>query len=106
MNHNPISDMVQFLVQPGWTTAVFWLLLLGSIAVAVHVYRTMPAQRGGASEGVVPKLMQLLIELRAEARTKKDFATGDKIRNTLAEAGIALEDRKGGATEWRIGGGP
>ena len=45
MNHNPISDTVQFLLQPAWTTAIFWLLLLGSIAVAVHVYRAMPAQR-------------------------------------------------------------
>ena len=45
MNHNPISDVAQFLLQPGWTTAVFWLLLLGSIAIAFHVYRTMPSQR-------------------------------------------------------------
>ncbi len=45
MNHNPISDTIQFLLQPAWTTAIFWLLLLGSIAVAVHVYRTMPEQR-------------------------------------------------------------
>ena len=45
MNHNPISDTVQFLMQPAWTTAIFWLLLLGSIAVAVHVYHTMPEQR-------------------------------------------------------------
>ena len=43
MNHNPISDVVQFLLQPGWTTVVFWLLLLGSIAIALHVYRAMPA---------------------------------------------------------------
>src|SRR5271167_811591 len=45
MNHNRISDAVQFLLQPAWTTAIFWPLLLGSIAVAVHVYRTMPPQR-------------------------------------------------------------
>ena len=43
MNHNPISDAVRFLLQPGWTTAIFWLLLLGSIAIAVYVYRTIPA---------------------------------------------------------------
>jgi cysteinyl-tRNA synthetase len=67
------------------------------------LFRSTPAQRGGASEGVVPKLMELLIELRAEARANKDFALGDKIRNSLAEAGITLEDRKGGPTEWRIG---
>ena len=45
MNHNPISDTVQFLLQPGWTTAVFWLLLLGSIVIAFYVYDTIPAQR-------------------------------------------------------------
>jgi len=79
--------------------------VLRELSNILGLFRATPAQRGGASEGVVPKLMQLLIELRAEARTKKDFATGDKIRNTLTEAGITLEDRKGGATEWRIGGG-
>jgi len=79
--------------------------VLRELSNILGLFRTTPAQRGGASEGVVPKLMQLLIELRAEARTKKDFATGDKIRNSLTDAGITLEDRKGGATEWRIGGG-
>jgi cysteinyl-tRNA synthetase len=43
--------------------------------------------------------MKLLIELRAEARKKKDFATADRIRVTLGEIGVALEDRPGG-TEW------
>jgi cysteinyl-tRNA synthetase len=79
--------------------------VLRELSNILGLFRSTPAQRGGASEGVVPKLMQLLIDLRAEARAKKDFATGDKIRNTLAEASITLEDRKGGATEWRIGGG-
>src|SRR5262245_170452 len=79
--------------------------VLRELSNILGLFQTTPAQRGGASEGVVPKLMQLLIDLRAEARTKKDFATGDKIRNTLTEAGITLEDRKGGATEWRIGSG-
>jgi cysteinyl-tRNA synthetase len=76
--------------------------VLRELSNILGLFRTTPTQRGGASEGVVPKLMQLLIDLRAEARSKKDFATGDKIRNTLAEAGITLEDRKGGATEWRM----
>jgi cysteinyl-tRNA synthetase len=77
--------------------------ILRELSNILGLFRSTPAQRGGGSEGVVPKLMQLLIELRAEARTKKDFATGDKIRNSLTDAGITLEDRKGGATEWRLG---
>jgi cysteinyl-tRNA synthetase len=44
-------------------------------------------------------LMQLLIQLRADARAAKDFATGDTIRNRLTEIGITLEDRAAG-TEW------
>jgi cysteinyl-tRNA synthetase len=78
--------------------------VLRELANILGLFRAMPARRGGGGEGLVPKLMQLLIELRAEARAKKDFATGDKIRNRLAEMGITLEDRKGGATEWRAGG--
>jgi cysteinyl-tRNA synthetase len=78
--------------------------VLRELSNVLGIFRSAPTRRGGAGEGVVPKLMQLLIDLRAEARAKKDFATGDKIRNTLAEAGITLEDRKGGGTEWRMGG--
>ena len=77
--------------------------VLRELSNILGLFRSTPAQRGGGGEGVVPKLMELLIELRAEARTKKDFATGDKIRNSLTAAGITLEDRKGGATEWRLG---
>jgi cysteinyl-tRNA synthetase len=77
--------------------------VLRELSNILGLFRSTPAQRGGASEGVVPKLMDLLIELRAEARARKDFTTGDKIRNALGDVGITLEDRKGGATEWRIG---
>jgi cysteinyl-tRNA synthetase len=44
-------------------------------------------------------LMRLLVQLRADARAAKDFATGDAIRDKLAAIGITLEDRAGG-TEW------
>lgn len=47
-------------------------------------------------------IMQLLIEIRKEAKGKKDFVTSDKIRNQLAQLGISLKDEKGGEMSWTI----
>jgi cysteinyl-tRNA synthetase len=44
-------------------------------------------------------LMQLIIEMRQQARTNKDWTTSDKIRNTLQSVGIDLRDGKEG-TSW------
>jgi len=45
MKPNPFTDVFHFLVQPAWTTVVYWLLLLGSISVAVYVWRNIASQR-------------------------------------------------------------
>ncbi|MDF0706560.1 cysteine--tRNA ligase [Flagellimonas okinawensis] len=43
-------------------------------------------------------VMELLIDIRNEARAKKDFATSDKIRDQLVELGIQIKDGKDGTT--------
>ncbi|SNZ01837.1 cysteine--tRNA ligase [Flagellimonas pacifica] len=43
-------------------------------------------------------VMELLIQLRNEARANKDFATSDKIRDELTALGIQLKDGKEGTT--------
>jgi cysteinyl-tRNA synthetase len=48
------------------------------------------------------QVLSLLIEMRKEARTRKDFATSDQIRNRLAEAGIQLKDEKDGTVSYTI----
>jgi cysteinyl-tRNA synthetase len=47
-------------------------------------------------------VMQLLIDIRKEARSKKDFATSDRIRNQLQQLGILLKDEKDGSISWGI----
>jgi cysteinyl-tRNA synthetase len=47
-------------------------------------------------------VIQVLINLRKEARAKKDWMTSDKIRNQLAEIGIQLKDEKDGNISWNL----
>jgi len=46
-------------------------------------------------------VMQLLLKLRAEAKSNKDWATADKIRDELANLGFVIKDGAEGAT-WEI----
>ena len=50
---------------------------------------------------LVGGLMQIFLDLRAEARKSKNFALADQIRQRLTQLGVALEDRPGG-TGWRV----
>jgi cysteinyl-tRNA synthetase len=47
-------------------------------------------------------VMQLLVEIRKEARSKKDFSTSDKIRKQLAGLGIEMKDEKDGSISWNV----
>ena len=47
-------------------------------------------------------VMELLIDIRKEAKGKKDFATSDKIRKQLTRLGISLKDEKDGGMSWTI----
>ncbi len=55
-----------------------------------------------ADNSKLQSVMQLLIDIRKEARKKKDFVTSDKIRNQLAELGILIKDEKDGEMSWSI----
>jgi cysteinyl-tRNA synthetase len=47
-------------------------------------------------------VLELLVDIRKEAKNKKDFATSDKIRNQLQQLGILLKDEKDGSISWSI----
>ncbi|TND08673.1 MAG: cysteinyl-tRNA synthetase [Bacteroidetes bacterium] len=54
---------------------------------------------GGSGNALPESLMQLILRMRADARTKKDFSMSDLIRDELAKAGVEVKDGKEG-TSW------
>lgn len=54
---------------------------------------------GMNDENLTRDLMNIIIELRQEAKMKKEWAASDRIREELRKAGIILKDKKEGA-EW------
>lgn len=51
---------------------------------------------------LLDEVMQVIIELRREAKLKKDYALSDAIRNKLANAGVQLKDGKDGQVSYLI----
>jgi cysteinyl-tRNA synthetase len=47
-------------------------------------------------------LMEVLIDIRKEARARRDWATSDKIRNQLTTHGIVLKDERDGSISWSM----
>ncbi|MDQ7024335.1 MAG: cysteine--tRNA ligase [Anaerolineae bacterium] len=70
---------------------------------------------GGTVLGIIPEherggnmnadrenaLIQMLIDMRAQARAEKNFAESDRLRDELAKIGVILEDRADG-TVWKV----
>lgn len=48
------------------------------------------------------KVLSVLIDIRKDAKQRKDFATSDQIRNKLTEFGIQLKDEKDGTVSYTI----
>jgi cysteinyl-tRNA synthetase len=57
------------------------------------------ASEEGNDDKALNKLMEMIIDIRKQARENKDWSTSDKIRDSLKEAGIQIKDTKDGA-EW------
>ena len=79
------------------------------LAVLKETYRTfiadilglVPEEQSGQKDEIISGLMETIIDIRAEARAKKDFATSDHIRDKLLKINIQIKDGKEGAT-WEV----
>ncbi len=58
-------------------------------------------QSASGNDASVEGLMSLVLDLRKNAKTAKDFTTADKIRDELTKIGISVKDTKDGAT-WNL----
>jgi cysteinyl-tRNA synthetase len=74
---------------------------LRELARTLGLFRQAPSDGASKDNELAGKLLDLLVEIRADARKARNFAAADKIRDSLAQLGVALEDRPGG-TEWSL----
>ncbi len=72
-----------------------------AVARLIGIFLAPPEDKPAMGDGVVERVMNILIEVRRHVRKKKDFETADRIRGLLKDEGIVLEDLPDG-TVWRI----
>jgi cysteinyl-tRNA synthetase len=88
--------------QPEVQSLVKGATVIRELAGVLGLFVKPNVSAGGANEAdtaLLDAVMHLLIDLRKEARERKDYATADAIRNRLTDLGVALLDKKEG-TSW------
>ncbi|MBL7930835.1 MAG: cysteine--tRNA ligase, partial [Bacteroidia bacterium] len=58
-------------------------------------------ESGGKTDRAFAQVMDLILDMRAKAKTGKDFKLSDEIRDKLLAAGIQIKDSKEGTT-WKV----
>ena len=53
-------------------------------------------------DGKIGGVINLLMDIRKEAKKRKDYVTSDKIRNELIELGVQLKDEKDGSMSYTL----
>ena len=96
-----INSLKDGLIQPTAISAATLLLMKDKFKIYLEDIMGLQQVSDTGNEKFTA-VMQLLIDIRKEAKEKKDFATSDKIRNQLAEAGILIKDEKSGGMSWGL----
>ncbi len=78
--------------------ALFQTFLVDILGISTDI---AGASEGNASLRPFEEAVDLLLEIRGEAKARKDWATSDLIRNRLAEIGFDIKDTKDGF-EWSV----
>ena len=69
--------------------------------IAVEAENTVKEENGENME-LTKKLIELLLKIRNEARSEKNFKLADRIRDELNSLGIKIEDNKDGSSSYKM----
>jgi cysteinyl-tRNA synthetase len=86
---------------PAAADAAATLRALGALLGVLQQDPDNYLKRSAGSKSLSDTQVEALLASRREARSAKNFAESDRIREVLSAAGILLEDKPGGRTEWR-----
>jgi cysteinyl-tRNA synthetase len=67
----------------------------------VDILGLVPEEQSGQKDELISGLMEAIIDIRADARARKDFTTSDQIRDKLLKINIQIKDGKDGAS-WEV----
>ena len=95
---NSIKD--QTIALDAISTATFALFYSKMKAFLEEVFGLQSVSENDHAK--LKNVMQLLLDIRKEAKENKNFVLSDKIRNQLADAGILVKDEKGGTMSWTV----
>jgi cysteinyl-tRNA synthetase len=85
----------------GASMAAATLRALGAIVGVLQQDPDTYLKRSAGNKSLSDEEVEALLASRRAARALKQFAESDRIRDLLTAAGILLEDKPGGRTEWR-----
>ena len=86
-------------IGPDAVAGAVWTMVQTELKLFVESILGLKVDKG-ANRQQLNGVVELLIEIRKQAKANKDFATSDKIRNQLAEMGIQLKDEKDGSMSY------
>jgi cysteinyl-tRNA synthetase len=74
---------------------------LRALGFLAETPETWEARRQAAMH-VDPVQVEILLASRKAARSAKDWAESDRIRDELADLGVVVKDNKDGTTTWEV----
>jgi len=69
--------------------------------ISVGILGLTDEQAASGTGETLRGVVEMILDVRREAKASKDFATSDKIRERLTALGIQIKDTKEG-TEWNL----